>query len=344
MDAYFDQIYCINLTRCQDRKQHMIKQFAKVGLTKYKFIEAIDHNNPEVNKMFQMGKVKKFPPCFRCGQLGCNHKNKELSKSQVANWLSYRKVWKDIIKTGSKVNLICEDDLVFLGDFDKIIGSVFSTRGQKKYGLNFQTPTLVRLGWAKCSDHSHRNNLRVDSEVKMSNPCHAISLKMAKKLLSEMDIIDTTSDIFIHSRIGRQVRHKTVFPPVAYELSFGNNPTFRSEIMPKKHFLEKLKLDFQRETDPVKKRNLTKKLQIETDFYYKTKSTPTPKKIAIPTPKKRTIPTPKKRTIPTPKKKSSKKKRKKKKLVGSMSYKRFAKKYVGKRMRASIKSTRSKTT
>lgn len=263
MDTYFDAIYCINLQRCPDRKKHMEEQFAKMGCKNYQFVEAVDQDDIAVKRAYKNGLVLTQTPCFRCHQMGCAHKNKQLLPSQVANWLSYRKVWRLILQNNVKKALICEDDLVFMPYTDKVIENIFSPKGLKRRGISFDNATLVRLGWMKSKQHQWTGEIRVKKMVKMANPCHAISYKMAEKLDSGLSMIDTTSDGYIHEKIGKQYRHYTVLPPIAYELSFGNNPEFRSEIIPKERFIDNLNKKLVKETNEEKKKDLEKKIDEE---------------------------------------------------------------------------------
>ena len=246
MDDFFDVIYCINLKRCHDRREHMIEQFKKIGIDKYQFIEGVDKNDPLVKKTMVY-----------------QHVNKKLSPSQIGNWLSYRKIWKDMVANKYQLALICEDDLFFMNYTSKVINSVFSNAGRKKYGLRLDQPSLIRLGWLKSSDHQFQGQVRLNKKVKMSNPCHAINLGMAKKLDAHLQKIDTTSDIYIHSRIGPRYNHHTVFPPIAYELSYNKEPKFRSEISPKPRFINKLLKDFRNVVEKEAKTALAKLIQKE---------------------------------------------------------------------------------
>jgi len=263
MDDYFDVIYCINLKRCFDRKIHMIEQFKKIGINKYQFIEGVDKDDPLVKKTMESGMVFNSPPCFRCKKMVCQHDNNKLNPGQIGNWLSYQKIWKDMIKNQYQLSLICEDDLVFLNYTPKVMESVFSPNGKKKYGLRLNQPTLIRLGWLKSSDHQFKGQVRLNKAIKMSNPCHAINLAMAQKLVGHLQQIDCTSDIYIHARIAPKYNHHTVFPPIAYELSYCKDPQFRSEIIPKPRFVDKLLKDFKNIVGVEAKKALSKIIQTE---------------------------------------------------------------------------------
>lgn len=233
MDGIFDAIYCINLQRCQDRRQHMIREFARIGVKNYQFLEAIDKTDPRVKKLMKSGKVFRYPPCFRCKRISCRHKNKKLMPSQVANWLSYQKVWRDIIRNKYQFCLICEDDLHFMKYIHQVVQQALTPEGRKRYGISLEAPTLIRLGWLKSMDHHFNGKIRIRKTIKWANPCHAINLAMARKL-DQIDKpgfqIDCTSDGHIHNRVGRRFNHYTIFPPIAHELSFGKNAKFPSEI------------------------------------------------------------------------------------------------------------------
>jgi len=56
--------------------------------------------------------------------------------------------------------------------------------------------------------------------VRMSNPCHAITRAFAQRLLSEFRKIDTTVDVYQHQQVGEKATAFTLFPPLAYELSW----------------------------------------------------------------------------------------------------------------------------
>ena len=223
MNNLFDKVYCLNLVRCTDRREHMIKEFEKIGITKYQFFEATDKDSPEVKHAFKSGFVNNsYRPL------------NPLSRSEVGNFLSFRRIFKDIIRNNIKFALICEDDLNFMPYTQTVLSAVFSPHGMKKYGFNLHEPTLIRLGWKKCSDHHYNGHVRVQPYVIISNPCFAINLEMAKKLDSNLHQINTPSDVYIHRILSPHYNHHTVFPPIAHDLTRSSNPKFRSEIRPDK--------------------------------------------------------------------------------------------------------------
>jgi len=222
MDALFDKVYCLNLRRCPDRRDHMIREFAKLGISKYTFFDATDKDSPEVREAFRSGFVDNRRRLL-----------KPLRPSEVGNFLSFRKIFRDIIRNNIKFALICEDDLNFMPYAKKVLMQVLSANHMKHYGINLQYPTLIRLGWKKGADHHYNGNIEVIPYTRISNPCFAINLEMAKKLDANLRSITTPSDVYIHKIISPQFKHHTIFPPIAHDLSQSANPKFRSEILPK---------------------------------------------------------------------------------------------------------------
>jgi GR25 family glycosyltransferase involved in LPS biosynthesis len=221
----------------------MRQELARVGITKYVFFDAIDKDSDLVKKAFAEDFVLKFPPCFRCGKRKCNCENNILIAPQVANFLSYQKLWQDVVKNRYTYSLILEDDIKFTNYYQDVIEKVFNSEFLQQHGFSRDSTSLLRLGWAECEDHEMKNTediQLVSNLCKMSNPCYAITLEMAKKLLSSLDKINTTSDIYTHKWIGQTVNNYTLMPPIAHDLSWSRGD-FKSLIHPKQNYIDKLK-------------------------------------------------------------------------------------------------------
>merc|ERR1712018_694573 len=55
----------------------------------------------------------------------------------------------------------------------------------------------------------------------MANHCSVLNRSMAQVLLAgSEELLNSTSDIFIHERVAVQHRNFTMFPPISYDLSF----------------------------------------------------------------------------------------------------------------------------
>ena len=57
---------------------------------------------------------------------------------------------------------------------------------------------------------------------------------------SSLDKIRTTSDLFTHQHVSAKAKNYTLFPPIAYELSWSNGE-FKSQIHPKRRYIEHLR-------------------------------------------------------------------------------------------------------
>ena len=94
-------------------------------------------------------KVKKYPPCFRCGLYHCKHKNKEIHPFLIGNFLSHIKVWKKIINEELPFTLICEDDLYFSNYSSDILLKIFSEKVFLTHDIDLINPLLFRMGYGR---------------------------------------------------------------------------------------------------------------------------------------------------------------------------------------------------
>jgi hypothetical protein len=236
----FDQALCISLPRCLERRAHIRAEFARVGLTRYRFIDAFDRDSDEVRERFASDFVHKYPPCFRCGRNECACENKSLFPAQIGNWLSHMAAWREVREQrAARLTLVCEDDVKFrdtIHDCLALVGDSAAIEGQ----LEAERPVLIRLGWGLCDDHAQSASPYLTQDIRMANPCYAINRALAGLLLDSLDGIHTTSDIYVHRIIGSGVAHYTVMPPAAYELSW-STAELRSEIRPKQKYVDRLK-------------------------------------------------------------------------------------------------------
>lgn len=227
----FSQIYCISLERSTERREYIKKEFDRVGLDKYEFIDAYDKNSKEVSVLYNSDFVKKHPPCFRCGCDKCDCDNKSLFRPQIGNWLSHIKAWKCIANDNLRLALICEDDVKFQDTIHKSL-EVIAESDKILHTLETIQPILIRLGWALCEEHNEHCAPQLTEQIRMANPCYAINAPMASLLMDSLEEINTTSDIYLHKTIGPTIAHFTMIPPAAYELSWSTGELI-SEIRPK---------------------------------------------------------------------------------------------------------------
>jgi len=241
-----DKIYCINLSRCAERREHIDSHFSDFGIHEYSYFKATDKDDPLVEEYFNSEKVMRFPPCFRCGKNSCRRKdcNNTLIAPQVAVFITFLRLWEDIVKNNIGVALIVEDDVCFTNYATEIVPKIFSKDTFSKLKIEPTNPALLRLGWALNREHQYSGRMEIErGKSRMANSCHVITLEMARLLLKSFDKINTTVDIYIHDRIGKDVvDNYTVFPPIAYDIS-NSTGSLQSEIHPKKIRVKYLKND-----------------------------------------------------------------------------------------------------
>ncbi|MGH1356772.1 MAG: glycosyltransferase family 25 protein [Thalassovita sp.] len=218
----FDKIYVVSLTSSDDRRAHIRRHFSEIGIENYSFHDACDGESDEVQALFSEGLVKKYPPCFRCGRLECDRPdcNNTLIPSQVAVFATYLKLWKVISQTNERV-LICEDDVVFHPWWRDVLQKVSTQIKAGNLSFAASKPSLLRLGWALSAEHTNETPFSINNTLRMSNPCHAITSAYARELLKEFRGVNHTADVFQHrlAEVSKTHAH-TVFPPIAYELSW----------------------------------------------------------------------------------------------------------------------------
>ena len=240
-NTLFDNIYVLNLKESIDRKLHIETEFKRVGIEKYQFFEATSYDSEEVAQLMKSNFVKKFPNCFRCNLKRCSCENNFLTTFQIGNWCSFLNIFRDIIKNNYKFVLICEDDIVFSFQYERIINKLLSKNSFNKYRINFNKPLLIRLGTAyNYSNHNSNSEPIYIKNYSLCNPCFAINREMAYVYLKYLKIIDYHSDIYFHKKIPmniKGVQFLTMFPYPVYELSFVKSKRkFDSLIRPRNSF------------------------------------------------------------------------------------------------------------
>ena len=234
----FKNIYCISLADSTKRRKHIVEELDQYNIKNYEFVDAVNQDNVMVENAYSQGTVKLFPPCFRCGKNECDCDNNVLIPTQVATFFSHMKVWKSIAEQPNDLYLVIEDDIKF-NDYYKSIKYFVHWKIHRLFSKNKKNPFLLRLGWAYNHEHIKQNIKFEKGLVKMSNPMYAINPEMAKKLLEHFKQIDTTVDIYLHKNIAKQYNNYTLFPPLAYELSWSKG-AMESLVRPRAKRIEHL--------------------------------------------------------------------------------------------------------
>ncbi len=244
----FDKIYVLSLKECEDRRQHIRKEFAKVGIIDYEFFDASHFASNEVDEFKKSDKVYKFPHCFRCLKLRCACENNFLTDFQIANWHSFVRIWSDIVEKNYKFVLICEDDIVFTPQHKQVILGSFQKNNLRAHNINWSAPLLIGMGGAY---HPHKHLVKTRPHLRrqnvMCNPCFCLNQQMAKFFLDNYHV-HHTSDHYMHIEVPQKypfVQHFMMFPWPVYELSFVPSVSkFDSLVRPKGQARRKEYKDF----------------------------------------------------------------------------------------------------
>jgi glycosyl transferase family 25 len=163
--------YLINLARSTDRKSHMVRQFAKIGLP-YEPIEAIDGRNLDLSQPeFAYAKVNSglFNYSFGCA-------------------LSHFKAYRKVLEDGVDVALILEDDLLFPVDFNELV-EVAKQRmtGAEVVLLHFQSQeALLTMEGAEQLPTGHKLVQVVDKGTPRSTGAYLITRQACERMLKIM--------------------------------------------------------------------------------------------------------------------------------------------------------------
>ena len=220
LNTLFDKIYVLSLARSVERRNHIREHLSALGITDYVFFDAVAEDDLQVREAFENDQVAMYPPCFRCGQLECKRSdcNNQLMPAQIANFMSCRFLWAEIAKQEIRA-LVIEDDVVFAPNALSTLQSLRASIEQGSIPFNASSPTLLRMGWALGPDHKD-GDFRIEPAVRMSNPCYALTSAFARKLVDGFSKYSHTSDMFVQTDEFVKGDRHTIFPPVAYEMSW----------------------------------------------------------------------------------------------------------------------------
>jgi len=227
-----DDVIVLSLPVDRARRDHIDRHFREIGMQGFRFFDAIPQSDPRVRAAYRDGRVAAFPPCFRCGRIGCAHHNNILIPPQVANCLSFRDIWASLPDDPDRFFLLCEDDVAFH------TGALELLRGFLRGFVRHREQVLVRLsdsGLEPFRDLSG-SRLQTTDEPIMSNSAYILNGALAARLARDSQRVTTTSDVWLHRDMAQDpdIQAVTLEPLLATDLSFNrDHARFVSRIHPK---------------------------------------------------------------------------------------------------------------
>src|ERR1700722_460562 len=169
LSSLFDRLYVVSLISSRDRREHIVEQFARIGIVDYEFHDAVGHNDPVVAEYYKTNRVALYPPCFRCGKADCGDAgcNNTLIPQQVAVFITYLRLWERVSARKERA-LVCEDDVVFHPWWRTTLEKLRAAIGAGVLVFEALTPALIRLGWALNEEHSDGRSFEISRDVRMS--------------------------------------------------------------------------------------------------------------------------------------------------------------------------------
>jgi len=222
----------LSLTEDLERRRYVEGHFNDIGLISYRIFDAIPANSEAVRDAYLDGKVVGYPVCFRCHKDQCACANNILIPQQVANWLSFQAVWKNLSPDPDAYFLICEDDVTFHTHALELL------EGFMACFVPHQKKVLIRLGTSGAEPFQNLvgRTLETKDAVVMSNASYILNGALAAELVALDPLIATTSDIWLHREMASKpdIQALTIDPLLATELSFNKTfAQFESRIHPK---------------------------------------------------------------------------------------------------------------
>jgi hypothetical protein len=218
----FDRVVVVSLPRSIERRAHVVDHFRLFGLDDYAFFDATSADDQAMARVYDTGEVCQYPPCFRCGGLDCGNPdcNNFLIPAQIATFITYRRLWRDIATGSAERVLVLEDDVLFHACAHDVLRQLEEEIAAGRVPFVPGAACLLRLGWALGPDHRAGTAVRVSQDVRMANPCHALTRSYAASLVARDKGIVHTVDVYQHKIAPRPGEAWTVFPPIASDLSW----------------------------------------------------------------------------------------------------------------------------
>ena len=149
----YDKIYVINLKRREDRKNQVLEQLIKHNIKNYEFIDAVDGQSSEIQKLYKKLKEKSYPTEIGAvGHLGC--------------LLSHEKVYKKALKDKIDSFMVLEDDIILKENFLEKIKKIKLPSWDCIYlGAPLEQKKLFLDSWVRHSKFSTTHGMIIKTSI-----------------------------------------------------------------------------------------------------------------------------------------------------------------------------------
>ena len=149
----WDKIYIINLKRREDRKKQVLEQLTKHDIKDYEFVEAVDGQDPDIQKIYRRLREKSSPTDIGAvGHFGC--------------LLSHEKVYKKALKDKVNSFMVLEDDIILKDNFLERINKIQVPDWECIYlGAPLEQKKLFYNGWVKHNKFSTTHGMIIKSSI-----------------------------------------------------------------------------------------------------------------------------------------------------------------------------------
>lgn len=172
---HFDRICIINMPRSFKRRAAMLFQIGRLKLNNTCLIEAVDGFSLDLEKMKAEGKLQ-----------WNDWNNSDLTHGEVGCYLSHVRVWNMLVDQNMGRVLICEDDIIWRPDTNKIADKFMSEVPDDWDIIHFHSNVRVGSGHKndierkQLSEHVWKGCNEGEGAV-----CYAITKRGARFLLSK---------------------------------------------------------------------------------------------------------------------------------------------------------------
>ena len=186
IDKFFDRTYVISLRSAVHRQAHIRRNFARAGIMRYHFFEAVKGADLDLLALKKARILADKP---------AGHGNIDLNPNEVGCAWSHIKIYESALALGFKRVLICEDDVKFRDDAGELFRQYFEEMPADWDIIHFLSTRPVGCDhpWdrlrKKVSDHVYQGY-----NEGAGSGCYAITRRGMKFLLRHAYPINKSAD------------------------------------------------------------------------------------------------------------------------------------------------------